>query len=329
MTRRFLSVAFSFFLTILQTNSLTPVTGRIMLQQRVTTSGNVYQIDYSNVAALVREPSFVNFANIEEAVDEARLTLWQCEKQLRTDTYSRGWCDEVTNEGQIALNRLIKAGVATEKSTEASVVNLSGTYEGDIANCYHVVLNVTDSTPPKVAGNFKVTTYECVGALDPHEGTFTGILTPSSKLFLSFDHYLKGFYRAELTINTSGNEVRLEGLLTGHGSNGTSGSFPLKLKAQGERGLATIKQYDYNLAPEFYNLGIGENAIKAGGIKIDRLENLILVNTVEAEASFYWHTDFNRVAQALTGKVQQSGVGRVMFRKQPDGRWVVWNYQFQ
>lgn len=185
---------------------------------------------------------------------------------------------------------------------------------------------LTESTPPKVAGNFKVTTYECVGALDPHEGTFTGIQAPSSKLFLSFDHHLRGFYHAELTINTSGSEVGLEGNLVEHGS-GTS-SFPIMLKAKGERGLATIKEYEYAFVPEVYNLAVSEKAIKAGSIKIDRLENLILVNTVQAEATFYWHTDFNRVAQVLTGKVQQYGTGRVEFRKQPDGRWVVWNYQF-
>lgn len=141
MTGRWLPVTLSLLLLVPQSSTLTPMTGRIMLQRRVTASGNVYTVGFSLVAALVKEPSFVNFANREEAVDEAHLIQWQCEKQLRADHFRRGWCDEVTNGGQVALNHLIKAGLATEKSTDASVVNLSGTYEGDIAKCYHVVLN--------------------------------------------------------------------------------------------------------------------------------------------------------------------------------------------
>lgn len=328
MLGRTLSIASSFLLLMPQSITLTPTTGKLMLQQRVN-SGQAYSVNYAKVARLIDEPSFINFSNSEDALFFGRTLLRECEPQVRSDYQFKRLCDDAIDNGPLALNRLIRAGLITQTETEVTLPDISGEYEGSMTGCFNVSLTINQSKAlPRMSGNYKVVTATGYNTCTPinQVGTFNGVVSPPNKLLIALEPPLYRFPSGELVISTESG-IRLTGNVKRYEVTG-SYTYPVELGATESKGGQLItKQYRYRFVRGFDDLIMGKEAVKAGIIKIDRLENLLLDSTVEASASFYWHVDFNKAAQGLTGRLQQSGVGRASFRKQPDNRWVVTGYK--
>ena len=94
-------------------------------------------------------------------------------------------------------------------------------------------------------------------------------------------------------------------------------------------GEITLRQYSYLYTDTFDKFVQSPGKLQAGLIEVDSVEQLFLspLGETVAEGRFKWHVKFNRVAQALTGKAMRDGIGRVQFRKQPDGDWALTEYR--
>jgi hypothetical protein len=74
---------------------------------------------------------------------------------------------------------------------------------------------------------------------------------------------------------------------------------------------------------------VSGKSLEAGKVKIDGIDNLLLATETSAEAMVRWHADFNDAAQTISGEKQRTGAGSALFRKQPDGEWVLVEYKLQ
>lgn len=304
MSKSLFIIALSLFFITPQMGNLTPQTGRLMLQQRMNANAEIYPVDYSFIAAITSEPSFYT--------PDERSPL----------------------EGPTLL-RFLKAALVTENVSNANVWDVSGDFDGSFpggagphANeCFYLYLTLRATTLPRMDGTYRLEhPRPCAGAgNETSEGTFTAEVVPGDRLlFHEFTPDLHGSTEGEVTINTTNGLSLVGRVWRGGGSEviNVEGKPPLRMK--------TIKQYTYQFSPSFRGLIQQEGKfIRGGSVKVDRLANLVLVSSVAAQASFYWHVDFNNAARVVTETPQQNGVGSVMFRKQPNGRWVVWSYSLK
>lgn len=298
-----LVLGFSLVLAPFQPGGLTQTTGRLMLQQRINANGNIYQVDYSQIGLLSGLYSFF-------------------------PTNERG------DDGTV-LTRFLDAGLVTEKVSEISVPDASGDFEGSFpgvngphANeCFYLYLTLTANTLPRMNGTYRLEhPRPCAGAGNENtSGTFTAELVAIDRLALhNFTPSLYGFSEGEVNIVTAGGLFLVGNVRKG------GGSYAVNVEGKPPLQFRTIKKYSHDFAPSFHSVILGStNFINGGRVTVDRLANLVLVSPVEAQASFLWHVDFNKPAQVITQTMRETGVGTVSFRKQPNGRWLVWNYSLK
>jgi hypothetical protein len=111
------------------------------------------------------------------------------------------------------------------------------------------------------------------------------------------------------------------------GSYNSYGYAPGEVTLQGNGSTSPdtvdVVAYMYHLSPPFTKASVqGFFVVAAGPVEIDSVDNLMLDGDTAAEGQYKWHATLNDIGRALTGSLKRDGMGRVLFRKQPDGGWV-------
>ena len=279
---------------------LTPDVARDMVQRQVDTRNDIVQVSYEPMAQVVGQPSFQDFAAESGVSSDAGRTL----------------------------QALLKAGYITQSTKDVPRVDVSGDYDGSMTDCYGVHLTIRMASWPSLTGEYRVKNNGCwpgprEGA--PLEGTVTGEITPEYQLMLSFSPNMLGDWsRGELNMSID-NGLKLSGRVLGDRY-----QYPILVRGGDPRKTAHVKEYQYAFSPSYTRLvHVNGKSLEAGKVKIDGIDNLLLVTEASAEAAVRWHADFNDAAQTISGEKQRTGVGSALFRKQPDGEWILVEYKLQ
>jgi hypothetical protein len=91
----------------------------------------------------------------------------------------------------------------------------------------------------------------------------------------------------------------------------------------GPGGVVVVPRYTYSYADKLKQLLDATGNLKAGSTKVDGVSNLLLTIETMATAKYAWHVDLNDAAAAVAGMKTVFGQGEAVFRKQPDGAWVL------
>lgn len=132
----------------------------------------------------------------------------------------------------------------------------------------------------------------------------------------------------DFTVNKSGSLTELAG---------PSPSGQVKLTGQGKGGEIRTEQYSYlpstKLTEDKAEKCPGaedKKCVSLGGYVIDDVTQLLLVTAESAEGQFKWHFEPTDLGLALAPpRLRSGGTGRVSFRKQPDGDWVLVEYYYR
>jgi len=240
---------------------------------------------------------------------------------------------EKVTADQAALQRLLKADYVVQNSVDVKLPNLTGEWEGAMrksegGGCYEVSFSLRMKDSPSVDG-----TYRAVARCFMEHGgsgTVTGTLSPGNQLFMRVNpsigavpNYDHGEFRFNGPFE---GPTKLEGRLVGVMNYGA-----ITLRGRVNSSPILIKTYEYTISPKFKNLVATEGrTFQAGLVKIDSFGALLLEGVeTAATARFQWHVDFNEAGRAVSGATSKTGEGEALFRKQPDGKWVLTEYRLR
>jgi hypothetical protein len=125
----------------------------------------------------------------------------------------------------------------------------------------------------------------------------------------------------ELKIIPEGDGIRLTGI-----PYGMTSSSRLSFYCPTRAADLVFEEYTYSFTPLFLEHSVGRS-IRAGAVQVDSVSGLLLGMTeTSAEGTYFWSVKHNPAAQALSGRDASYGSDKVMFRKQPDGKWIAADY---
>jgi hypothetical protein len=276
----------------------------------------------AKMAADQKDTYALAFGNIRPTLNE----------QTRND-YNQGSYPEYLSAGfiqvpnpQVIVQRLLKAGYVSQSQNSFTVPNLSGEYHADMSwelmgYHMHATYALTVSMNPadnSIAGHYHEESTG--GGAQSADGSLSGTVDANGTVHLTYGSQYGGA-NEDCTFTSANGEETLTGkqpFLNGPN---------VALVGHGPGGNITVPVYSYALSSKFATLPPPhQDEIQAGKIEIDQITNLLLSSDTMAQASFGWHVDFNDAAKALSGKDKASGIGNVIFGKQPSGNWVVAEY---
>jgi len=276
--------------------NLTAESAKSMLEESLRTKGDAYPVDVAFVAGQIRS-------------------------KTRED-YSEGSYD--ANDPRNKVQKLLRTGYITQWNEPLTYRNVSGTYKFG-----------NESTTDKRLASFILTMRP--GHVDV-EGEYT----------------LDDWWHGQHTVASRGpvrGEVAQDGtvtLLYGQTPNPTIYQFSVEgnvLKLVGPEtwgpgqrqctfvgagpgGVVTVPWYSYTFSDKVKGLlDPARNSIRGGKVEIDAVRGLLLATETRATAKFTWHVHLNEAAKILVGKDTVVAEGDVIFGKQPDGAWVLTEYE--
>jgi hypothetical protein len=273
-----------------------------------------------------KDTYLVSFAQIQQAIAGS----------TRED-YSQGVYPENIGNGffsrpnpAVPIQRLLKAGYIVQTHTDYTVPNVSGNYRADLTwpkgsllgrVNYTVALSMKSSYA-SVTGTYAVQGVTQDGQnIGGYNGPVEGTVNASGPVHLAF-RMPAGWPQGDYTFQRTKDGETLAGPQFAF-----NGLPTMTLSGNGPGGTITVPVYSYAFSAKFTPLSAPhEKEISAGTVEIDNISNLLLATDTTATASFTWLADFNDVGKALTGQTKASGKGEVLFGKQPDGNWIVAEY---
>jgi hypothetical protein len=224
------------------------------------------------------------------------------------------------------MQRLLRAGFITQSREDVKYGNVTGTYRAEIPGCGSGGIGIRNRI------------YTFTLFMEPGRSTISGRYTfdawrNSGQKAATFSGPVKG------SITPEGNVTLIYGPMLTHVDykfksdaqnivlTGPSGfeceQTEIMLAGTGPGGYITEPKFSYAYGEKIKPLLDDSENLKAGTMKIDEVHKLLLETETVATAKYTWHVELNEVGFALTGMQRISEQGTAVFRKQPDGSWVL------
>ncbi|MHB1488203.1 MAG: hypothetical protein ACYCZM_11720 [Acidimicrobiales bacterium] len=240
------------------------------------------------------------------------------------------------NDPILAVGRLIKAGYIVQSRKDFTVPNVSGNYRVELKwpkevssialrNAIYTFSLSMEPTFSTVSGKYSLDSWvnsgqETMSANGPLIGSVSEDGTVQLAYVTQYGSRIEEAYKFSTSgqgMSLTGNQPFLNGIPT------------MTLTGSGPRGTISVPSFSYAFSDKFKPLASpNSNEIVAGKIVVDEVNNLLLATDTVAQARFTWHVIFNDAGRALSGEPRVSGTGNMIFGKQPDGNWVLSEYEF-
>jgi hypothetical protein len=258
--------------------------------------------------------------------NEYRIPMYGIAQRLRptTEDYLSGAYRE--SDARAQVQRLLKTGFITQSREDVKFLNVTGTYKAEVRGCgdgglgiknrvysFSLLMAPTSST---ISGEYTFDSWRNTGQkAATFRGPVTGNISPDGSVLLIYGPMST---RTNFKFRSEGTSLALIGPALFE-----CDPTEITLSGTGPGGYVTEPKFSYGYSDKMKPLLDETGNLNAGRRVVDDVQNLLLETETIATAQYSWHVELNDAGVALAGSQRISKTSQVVFRKRPDGTWVL------